>query len=792
MLMPGFTPAVGFGEPVTVEKVPAGGPVEKAGVKVGAVVSKINGVAVEDFRGLLTELRVGPRAEDPRKAGDKVKVTFTQQGKDTELELALVETELQFPFGGGGGRGANAARPNGMGLGGQRPNVQERQGKEGYQTGGVYLSKDSGDTWTRVNSLNPRPMYFSQVRVNPADDKDVYVLADTGGGGNNAGLYRTTDGGKSFNLAPVRAVHADLHAMWIDPANPKHMLVGCDGGTYVTYDRGETWDHLNHVAIGQFYHVAVDNKRPYHAYGGLQDNGSWGTPTATLRRTGPYNEDAVYISGGDGFVCRVDPNDPDLVYSESQGGAISWRNLRTGAQGGARPGMGGGGRGGFGGPGGPGGEAGGQPGGPGGTGRGEALRFNWNTPYILSAHNPAIFYSAGQYVFRSVNKGTALKKISDDITRTKNGSATALAESPRNADILYVGTDDGYLWGTKDGGQKWTNLTESLKKAGVPGPRCVATIEPSREREGKVYVALDGHRSDDDKPYLLVSDDYGATWKSITNNLPEFGSTRCLREDYKNPSVLYCGTEFGAFVSANKGASWTKFGGNLPTVAVHEFAQPTVAEEVVIATHGRSLWVTDVSSIRQMKPETFKEAVTLFAPAVAVKWRLGAGGESPYSQTLRKFVGTNPPRGTSLDYYLKAEAKTVSLKVYDTTNKVVTEFTGAPKSPGFHRVQWELIRGTVALGQPSGGGGRGGFGGGGGGRGGFGGGAIPAGSYRVCLAVDGKEFNQTVAVENDPNAPAGAVGSEEFEEIKLGEDGDDDAEKFLEDLKKLFRKFRDD
>jgi photosystem II stability/assembly factor-like uncharacterized protein len=735
-LMPGFVPST-VDDALKVGTVQAGSDAEKAGVKVGDEIVAVDGKPVSSFREMLTAIRTRAGAESARQAGDKVKITFKKEGKEVTHELTMIAMNVQGQGGGGGGggvqRGATARFPYRLGLGGQQPNVQDRQGKDSHQTGGVYVSKDNGETWTRVNSVNPRPMYFSVIRVDPNDDNLLYVLGDTT-------LYKSTNGGKRFEAGPARGVHADYHAFWINPVNSKHMLIGCDGGTYVTYDRGEHWDHLNHVAIGQFYHVAVDNRRPYRVYGGLQDNGSWGSPSATLRTgSGPYNEDSIYVSGGDGFVCRVDPNDPDLVYFESQGGAMGRRNFRTGERASIRP--------------------------PRVDGE-EPQRFNWNTPFILSNHNSSIFYCASQYVYRSLNKGANLKKISPEITRSKAGSGTALAESPRTPDVIWAGSDDGYVWVTKDGGLKWTNVTENILKSGLPGHRWVASIEPCRTRDGRAYVCFDAHRSDDDKPYLFVTDDYGETWKSVNGNLPTFGSTRVLRQDIKNPDVLYCGTEFGAWVSINRGTSWAKLGGNLPTVAVHEFAQPTVAEELVVATHGRSIWVIDIASVRQFKPETLKAKATLFASAPAVKWRAGAGGESPYSATVRKFVGTNPPRGVFIDYMLGEPAKEVTLKVVDATGKAVREFTAAPKTAGFHRITWTLNRGSSpAIPQAGGAGGR--FGGGGGGGGGAGG-PLVAGIYRVSLTVDGKEFNQMITVENDPNQPGTiAVDAEEEEDLSL-------------------------
>jgi hypothetical protein len=652
-------------------------------------VVAVEGKDTPDVRAFRTELRVGPKAEDPRKAGDKVKVTFKdREAKPLEVTLPLEAAEIRFA--GAGRPTTGPSRPFILQpqVGGQQANVQKDQGKDGFQTGGVYASKDGGDTWTRVNSVNPRPFYFSNIRVDPSDDKTVYVLGDTV-------LWRSTDGGQKFASAQASTVHPDHHALWISPKDSRHMLLGCDGGFYATYDRGASWDHLNVLALGQFYHVAVDNRKPYRVYGGLQDNGSWGGPSRTLRGTGPANEDWQYIRGGDGFVCRIDPNDPDWVYSESQNGAIGRQNLKTGEQAGIRP----------------------RP-----VKQGEELRFNWNTPFILSSHNSGVFYCGAQYVFRSVSRGDNLKAISPELTRTKQGSMTALAESPKNADVLWAGTDDGHLWVTKDGGANWTNLLDNLKKAGLPGPRWVASIEPSRVREGVCYVALDGHRSDDDKPYLFATDDFGVTWKSIAGNLPP-GSTRVLREDITTSDVLYCGTEFGIWVSVNKGGAWAKLNSNLPTVAVHEVAQPTTASEIVIATHGRSVWVLDVASLRQMKPDALAAPATLFAPAVVTRWQFAPGG-FPYSRDVRKFYGTNPAPGGSVEYLLTAPAKDVSLKILDVTGKAVREFRNPPTGVGFHKLQWSPPK---------------------------------AGAYRVVLTVDGKEQTQMAVAEADPNADPKAV-----------------------------------
>ena len=685
------------GEGLKLGAVTEGGPAAKAGLVLNDELIEIDGKKVTNTQEYFAALK-------DKKAGDKAKFKVLRGKETKEVELVLGP-----PVAGGGGpaRGQTNRKPYGMGLGGQQANVQRRQGKTGFQTGGVFLSKDNGETWTRVNSLNPRPMYFSQLRFDPTNDNTIYVLGDV-----PSPLWRSTNGGERFdNLSTARGVHADAHALWINPNNAKHLIIGCDGGFYASYDAGTKWEHLNTLALAQFYHVAVDTRTPYRVYGGLQDNGSWGGPSDSQRRSGPVNEDWIFVSGGDGFVCRIDPTDPDLVYAESQGGNMNRRNYRTGETAGIRPAR--------------------KPG-------EDSHRFNWNTPFILSSHNPSIFYCGAQYVFRSVSKGDNLKQISPELTRTKKGSLVSIAESPRNADVLWAGSDDGYLWVSRDGGAKWDNVTANVQKAGLTGYRWISTIEASNAKEGRAYICLDAHRSDDDKPYLFTTEDYGATWKAITSNLPEFGSTRCLREDIVNNNVLYCGTEFGAYVSINRGASWTKLGANLPTVACHEFAQPTTASELVVGTHGRGIWIIDVQAIRQLKPETLKSTTpTFLAPATAIRWKLNPGSDFPYSIPDRKFVGQNPTRGAAFDYHLPTNAKEATLKILDVNGRQIREFRTIPRGAGLHRVTWDLSGAPNARG------------------------SARAGVYSVVLTVDGKEFKQTLRVELDPNASKDIASTEE-------------------------------
>jgi photosystem II stability/assembly factor-like uncharacterized protein len=695
---------------VKVTRLPAEGPSAKAGLKVGDVIQLLADKKVGTLQDIIDFL-------NQKSVGDKVVAKVLRDKEVKEITLTVQPRSS---------RPARSNRPYAFWYGGQRENVQDQQGPGAEQYGGVYKSTDGGDTWTRINSVNPRPMYFSQIRVDPTDENHIYVLGIP--------MYRSTDGGKTFKMEGAASVHPDQHALWMDPRDGRHMIIGCDGGFYASYDRGATWDFLNTMAIGQFYHVALDNRKPYRAYGGLQDNGSWGGPSHTLDGQGPLNDDWVVVGMGDGFVCRVDANDPDLVYSESQDGFIGRVNLRTGERAFIRPR---------------------DP-------QGKApYRFNWNTPFILSAHNSRIFYSAGNYVFRSLREGDDLKAISPEITRTKRGSATALAESPRNPDILWVGTDDGWLWVTRDGGANWTNVTD---KVGLPGPRWVASIEPSRVADGRAYVVFDGHRSDDDNTYVYVTEDFGQTWKPLRGNLPP-GSTRVCREDIENPDLLYLGTELAVWASLDRGRVWSRISNNLPTVAVHELAQHPTAGEMVAATHGRSLWVLDVTPLRQIKPSTVQAKAALFRPVVATRWHTDPRRGTPYGTGNRRFVGENPPGGAQVYYSLSAKAQKIQLQVFDWTGKAVRNLA-VKNEPGLHRATWDLVRespaetglfsrlasvlpitglGPEGVSRPP--------------R--RGPAPAPPGMYRVVLTVDGEVHEQGLRLENDPALKAADVLADE-------------------------------
>jgi photosystem II stability/assembly factor-like uncharacterized protein len=440
-------------------------PASEAGLQVGDIVIQLDGVMINSWNDLHGEIR-------KHKAGETVGVIVSRDRKTIEMEVNFTrkpseeedrenaEEEVADQGEKGDEEPKDEPPPPGpfhIGLGGQSSNVQDQQGENGFEYGGLYRSDDQGDTWTRINSINPRPMYYSRVYVDPSDTQHIYVLGTQ--------LHTSHDGGQTFNAdGHDSSVHVDHHNMWIDPNDGRHMILGNDGGVWVTWDRMKSWDHHNHMALGQFYQITTDDTRDYRIYGGLQDNGSWGGPNRVGGEAGPVNSDWFMIGWGDGFVCRVDAENPNLVYGESQGGAIYRHDIDSGQTGYIRA----------------------------RAPRGQRYRFNWNTPFLLSSHNSKIFYSAGNYVFRSLDRGNDLKAISPEITLTDRGSATALAESPRDSDVLWVGSDDGALWMTKNNGHDWIDLyADPVAEEVTEDGAVTETVETEDAATTNVEVAAD-------------------------------------------------------------------------------------------------------------------------------------------------------------------------------------------------------------------------------------------------------------------------------------------------------------
>ena len=658
---------------------------------------------------------------------------------------------------GGPGRGFQAGR----GGGGQPPAPQIVPPLDPSR-GGVFRSEDKGATWTHVSNCNARPMYFSKLRVDPSSDKTVYV----------AGLpwAKSLDGGRTFvtldnaggNNSPG---HVDQHAMWIDPKNPKHLIIGNDGGLNISWDQGKTWDFVNTMATALPYWVSADMRRPYYVYIGLQDNGSWGGPSATRQPAeGILNSDWFGIGGGDGFQTAVDPTDHRIVYTESQDGNTSRYDLSTGRQTSIRPrGIATGGRGGGGG-----GGRGGPPPPPNvlNAGPTDLYRFNWNTPFQLSPHNPSIIWLGGNRLFKSYNRGdtwVASADLTRQIDRNKvvimglPGDRTMLSkndgvvsystiislnESPVMPGVVWVGTDDGNVQVSHDGGVTFTEVGKNIQGLPADHQYWVSRIAASHFDPAVAYVAVDGHRSDDLKPYLFVTRDYGKSWASIVGNLPASGNIQVVREDPKNKHLLYVGTEFGLFASTDGGKGWKKFMNNLPTVRVDDILVHPRDNDLIVATHGRSVWIADdITALQQMTPQVREQDAVLFDIRPAVAWANDRqAGQQVAGQKV--FVGENPARGGAISYYLKNGGGEVKITIADFNGRAIRNLTG-PGKTGINRVMWTLTPDPPPQGQGQAGGGFGG-----GGRGG-GAATVEPGTYLVTLSVAGKTLTKPMTVLQD-------------------------------------------
>lgn len=643
-----------------------------------------------------------------------------------------------------------------------------------HANGGIFRSTDKGETWTRMGDManNPRPMYFSQIRIDPNNDQRLWIAGVT--------MQYSEDGGKTITGNFSRSPHADTHGIWINPNNSNHIVQGNDGGINITYDRGVTWDHANTIPLAQFYEIGVDNSMPYKICGGLQDNNTWCGPSMSLN--GPItNADWYTIGGGDGFYAQPDPNDPDIVYAESQDGNLLRRNVKTGETKSIRP-------------------------------REEIgeknFRFQWNSPIVISKYNSNTIYYGGNFLFKSTDRGDNWVKVSPDLTtnmdrnnlpimgkvpdkntRSRHDGVqnfptiTSVSESHANQNVLWVGTDDGNLQVTKDGGANWKNVAE--KVPGVPKGTYVSRVQASKHNEGTAYVTFDGHRNGDFKVYVYMTTDFGETWKSIVSNLPNNnGIANVIREHPRNPNLLFVGTEYGAFFSIDKGGSWTRIKLNLPTVPVDDILVHPRDNDLILGTHGRSIWIMDdITPLEQLNDNVLNSNVHLFDVRQAVQWR--TWNNKPYTGD-KIFQGQNPPNGAMVNFYLKSELadrQAVSITIQDAAGQTVRTVNcikrpavqpqqgqGGPgfgggggggqfggfggggnncfATQGLNRWVWDL-RERSPLQQGQGGG----FGGGGGGGFGFGGGQgsrVDPGDYTVKIKFGDVEMSKTVRVMEDP------------------------------------------
>ena len=429
----------------------------------------------------------------------------------------------------------------------------------------VWRSDDAGATWHRTHEEPIRQVvytygyYFGQIRVAPDDPERIYTVG--------VPIITSGDGGKTFTSIQDRSVHVDYHAMWVDPSFPDRLLVGNDGGLDMSYDGGESWVKLDAEPVGQFYAITVDNEKPYNVYGGLQDNGV----LKGSSRSRPARDAWRFVGGGDGMYVQVDPRDNSTVYWGYQFG-FYYRNGKGGSES-VRPRD---------------------------KLKESALRYNWQTPILLSEHNPDTLYFGANRLYRSLDRGETWTAISDDLTRSENrgdvpfATLATIDESPKQFGLLWAGTDDGYVWVSDDGGTEWSDVSDGLAK-----DRWVSRVEASKHERDRAYVSLNGYRDDDMTAYLYVTEDLGKTWTSIVANLPA-EPINVVREDPVNADVLYIGTDRGVYVSLDRGGEWQGLQAELPHVPVHDLVVHPRDRELVAGTHGRSIWVIDALPIQEM------------------------------------------------------------------------------------------------------------------------------------------------------------------------------------------------
>ena len=547
--------------------------------------------------------------------------------------------------------------------------------------GTLYRSDDKGENFRMVHKdfdIVGRGFYYTRVKVDPTNENKVYAIASP--------LFLSLDGGRNFRRIS-RNTHIDYHALWIDPQNPKRIWQGQDGGVAVTYD-GETWDYKNNFAAGQYYQVFADNEQPfYNLIGGLQDNGTWVGPSQTREPAGILNDDWRMISFGDGFFAIEHPDIPNLYLTESQGGNVVRTNMENREQQLVVPYFG-----------------------LGGASANDKYRFNWNAPLIPSAHDKNTAFLAGSVVFKSNDFGKTWAIISPDLTKanperlkdaggpiyTENTSAEAfatiisLAESPLQANLIWAGTDDGNLQITNDGGKTWTNIIKNVPK--VPEDSSISHVELSGVNVNTAYISIDRHKFDDYSPYIFKTTDGGKSFTNISGNLPAKAYVHVVREDPKNPNLLYAGTEVGVYASHNGGGNWFELNmKNFPRVSVHDILIHPRDNDIILATHGRSLWVfDDAAPVQFMNENVLSRDNFLFNVRPAIRFttrftRYGIGDDV--------FQGENPPKGALITYYLKDEPEkkaNLKLEIYDAKGAKVAEVKNIPKKKGLNRTNWNL------------------------------------------------------------------------------------------------------
>ncbi|MEO8450709.1 MAG: glycosyl hydrolase [Gemmatimonadota bacterium] len=617
---------------------------------------------------------------------------------------------------------------------------------EHAKEGGVYRSDDAGFSWRKMGSHNGRPMYFGVIRVDPKNDLRVYSPETP--------LGVSDDGGKTFRFDGANRIHVDHHAMWIDPNNSDHMMIGNDGGVSITYDKGAKWMWLPNLVVGQFYHVGYDMQTPFNVCGGLQDNQSWCGPSQVRVGDGITDADWWTVPGGDGFVNLIDPTNARIIYTESQEGSLSRFDKLTGENKGI------------------------QPAAPSSE---KPYRWNWDSPMLISPHDAATIYAGGNRLFKSPDRGHSWKAISPDLTTgvdrdtlelfgtklkdvkiAKNDGVDnyatlfTIAESKQKPGLLYTGSDDGQLNVSKDEGATWTNVTSKIPNA--PKWAYVSKVEPSKFDEATIYATFDAHRTGDYGTYVYASSDYGSSWKSIAANLPKGEVVRTITEDLKNADVLYLGTETGLWASLDRGKAWTRVRANLPTVPIYEITLHPRDNAMILATHGRAVWVLDELSPFQEATKAQAGEAHIFA-AAPVYQRIPAGTRYYGSQGDMQFIGENPHFGAAITYWLKTTADSARIVIKDNAGNQVREIKGDAMKEGLaagtSTIVWDLqIEPIPAVKKPgpAAPGGGGGFGFFGRREGGTPGPMVLPGDFRATLIMNGKEVaSAPLTIQGDPD-----------------------------------------
>ncbi|MGE5479198.1 MAG: glycosyl hydrolase [Chloroflexota bacterium] len=535
----------------------------------------------------------------------------------------------------------------GLAIAPSNPDVVYATIEASPEEGGIYASSNLGSSWEKRNSwFSGSAQYYQELIVDPTNENNFYAL--------DTYTRYSTDGGKTLSVLSNRHRHVDDHALWINPDNTKHILIGGDGGVYESFDKGSNWQWFTNLPVAQFYRISVDESAPFYwVFGGTQDNNSWGGPTRTNSVGGISNEEWIKLVGGDGYEAQVDPTDPNIIYTQYQYGSLFRYDKKSGELLYIQP--------------------------QGATG--EELRWNWDTPLLISPHSHTRIYIASNRLFRSDDRGDSWRAVSGDLTRkvdrnslpvmgkiwspdavAKNASTSffgniiSISESPKKEDLIYVGTDDGLIQVTEDGGKNWTKID---KFAGVPDMTYNSDIWASLHDENVVYATFDNHKMADFKPYVLKSVDKGRTWKSISSNLPENGAVYTITEDHVDPNLLFVGTEYGAFFSTDGGGKWIQFKSGLPTIAVRDLEIQRRENDLLLGTFGRGIYVLDdYTPLRNLKKETLDKEAYIFP--VRDAWVYNED-ESRYRDDHGElaFRADNPPFGATFTYYVKTAPKTL-------------------------------------------------------------------------------------------------------------------------------------